>query len=157
MEQLSRRVPLMNRTILKNVDDKTLVKFKEASEEINQFLVNDRFFWIRMMKKHNGSFKEFQESWRKVIFRTPVGDVKKLALAVHKFFKRNSKSRQWHPLFIAVDQGSLKLCEDIIKKTGDKNPKRMEDGLTPVHVAAQRGHLEVYKYIVAGKESHCFT
>ena len=151
MEQLSRRVPLMNRTILKNVDDKTLVKIKEASEEINQFLVNDRFFWIRMMKKHNGNFKEFQESWKKVIFRTPVGDVKKLALAVHKFFKGNSKrgaqNRQWHPLLIAVNQGSEKLCENVIKKTGDKNPKRMEDGLTAAHLAAQEGHLEVYEYI----------
>ena len=59
MEDLSKRVPLMNRWILKNVDDKTLTNFKEASQEINQVFDKERFYWIRMIFKYDDSFKEF--------------------------------------------------------------------------------------------------
>ena len=60
MEDLSMRVPLMIRFILKNLDDKTLVNFKESSREINYVLDQERFYWIRILNKYKGSFKEFQ-------------------------------------------------------------------------------------------------
>ena len=97
MEDLSRRVPMVNRLILRNLNDRTLVSFNGASREINQVLDNEKFYWIRMMNKYNGNFKEFQGSWRKVISKTPVNTVKQLALAVDKFFKDRSThyKKQW--------------------------------------------------------------
>ena len=102
MEDLSKRVPMMNKWILENVDNKTLVNFKEASREIHQVFNNDRFYWIRMLNKHRKSFEEFQESWKIILLKTPTFDVKELALAVNRFFKANPKRhvKQWHPLFI---------------------------------------------------------
>ena len=37
----------------------------------------------------------------------------------------------------------------IIRKTGDQNPKRASDGWTPLHHAAQKGHLEVCKFLMS--------
>ena len=36
MEDLSKRFPIVNRLILKNLDDRTLINFKETSRGINQ-------------------------------------------------------------------------------------------------------------------------
>ena len=47
----------------------------------------------------------------------------------------------------AVEQGSSKFCSDIIKKCGEKNPTRMEDGLSTLHLAALEGRLEIFKFI----------
>ena len=97
------------------------------------------------MIKYIGNFMEFQESGRAVISRTPVDTLKELALAIQNFFTRSPTriKHQWHPLFVVAEQGSSKLCEFIIKKTGDINPKRTKDGFTPLHMAAQEGHLDV--------------
>ena len=42
--------------------------------------------------------------------------------------------------------GHLQLCKYIIEKTGDTNPVR-EDGLNPLHFAAQYGYLEIYEVL----------
>ena len=86
MEDLTKRVPLLNQLILKNIDQKSRVNFKQASKVINQVLENDRFYWILMMNKYHGNFKDFNQSWKSVNYRTPVDNVKQLALASQKFF-----------------------------------------------------------------------
>ena len=53
----------------------------------------EKFFWIKIISKNNGNFEEFQESWEKVISRTPVRIVKQLALAVCKFFEENDMEK----------------------------------------------------------------
>ena len=101
-----------------------------------------------MMNKYNGNFKEFKESWKKVTSKTPVGNIQQLSLAVRQFFKGISTryETQWHPLFIAAEQGSLRLCEHIINKTGDIT-SNLDSGSTPLHLAVQGGHLETYQFL----------
>ena len=76
MEDLTKRVPLLNQWILKNIDQKSRVNFKRASKVINQVLDNERIYWILMMNKYNGHFKEFKASWKSVNYRTPVDNLK---------------------------------------------------------------------------------
>ena len=57
MEDLSRRVPLINQLILKNVDGKSKVNFKHTSRAIHQVLEKERMFWILMMKKYRGTLR----------------------------------------------------------------------------------------------------
>ena len=97
------------------------------------------------MNKYRRSFKH-KESWKMVLSKTSTNKVKQLALAVWKFFNSlaSRTDKQWHPLFIAAEQGSLELCKLIIEKTGKNNPKRVKDGCTPLHMSAQEGNVEVY-------------
>ena len=41
--------------ILKKLDDKSLVKFKNSSRGINKVTDKDRVYWIRIMKKYDTS------------------------------------------------------------------------------------------------------
>ena len=92
MEELSIRIPLINQLILKNLDDKSLANFKETSRKINQVMNKDKSYWIRMLNKHSENFKEFKESWNKVIFKNSVDIVKKLALDIDLLFKKIQKA-----------------------------------------------------------------
>ena len=92
MEELSMRIPLINQLILKNLDDKSLANFKENSRKINQVMNKDKSYWITMLNKHSENFKEFKESWNKVIFKNSVDIVKKLALHIDLFFKNFQKA-----------------------------------------------------------------
>ena len=155
MENLTKRVPLINKLILKNIDEKSRINFKQSSRGINQVLDKERIYWILKLNKYHGNFKEFKESWKMVKSNTPANNVKHLALAAEKFFNgfATRTDKQWHPLFIAAQQGSLELCKLIVKKTGEYNPKRVQDGCTPLHMAAQEGNVEVYKLLASNLEN----
>ena len=105
MEDLSKRFPRIIKLFLNNLDDKSLINFKQTSRGINKVLEAEKFYWIRSMNKHNGNFQEFRESWKMVIEKTPAGNVRQLAMAVYHFFKGISTKHeaQWHPLFIVVE------------------------------------------------------
>ena len=104
MEDLTKKVPLINQLILKNIDEKIRVNFKHASRGIDKVLEKEKIYFILKMSKYHENFKEFKGSWKMVNFKTPVENVKKLALAVQKFFDGRAKriDKQWHPLFIAA-------------------------------------------------------
>ena len=91
--------------VFENLDDESLVKVKESSKEINNYLQNERFYWIRIIKKDGEYFKEFADSWKKVIDKTPVEIVKELAMTVEDFFNYslyNEDDYQFHPLHISM-------------------------------------------------------
>ena len=79
--------PLISQIVLNNVDDKSLTNFRKTSRENSNFLENERFYWIRRIKRYFSNFEEFQESWKKVIKKTPVDFLKDLAIDVHSFFQ----------------------------------------------------------------------
>ena len=152
MEELGRRFPLISQIILNNVDDYSLVNFRKASRENTSFLDSERFYWIRNIKKYSANFEEFQDSWKKVINRTSVEFLKDLAIDVHSFFEGLSILQrykgQWHPLHIGAECGSLPLCEHVVERIGDVNPKCNADGCTPLHAAAIHGRLETCKLLI---------
>ena len=86
MEGLCERFPLLSKMVFENLDDQSLVKVKESNREINNHLQNERVYWIRMIKKHIGLFKEFADAWKKVIDKTPVETVRELAITVESYF-----------------------------------------------------------------------
>ena len=97
MENIFQRFPVITQMILNNVDERSLINFKETSRDIDEMFKSERFYWIRIMKKYNGNFQEFHESWLKVINKSPLEIVKELALAVYQFFiaRETRSEKQW--------------------------------------------------------------
>ena len=140
IEEVCQRLPFVAQKILNNVDDKTLINFKEAGRKNDLFLRNERFYWIRVIKRNNYLIGELQEVWNKVVRKTPVEMIKELAVSVHQFPHIMKKKYQnetlspfefiqkignhWHPLFIVATCGCTpNLCHHIMERTGVKKPK----------------------------------
>ena len=172
MEDLCERIPLISDQIFKNLTNRTLINCRKASRRLNQLLDQDKNNWIRIILKYKSNFKDFKESWNKVLFKTPTGIIKKLSLAVHELFSSNAQlvsknmliyykpvsigwltpkdpiygPNQWSPLHIAAACGDLELCNYIVQKTEDINPKDFIS-FTPLHLAAHGGHLRICQLI----------
>ena len=154
MENLHNRFPTLISKIMENVDAESLVTFKSTNRQMHGFIVEERFYWIRIMGIHKYNFVEFCESWKMVIRKNPVKIVQEIAMAVLEFFRvqvplgRCDTSRstlQWAPLHIAAQHGNLRIFQYIFHKTNNTYPIKR---VTALHLAAQEGHFEVCQYIV---------
>ena len=142
--------------IFKSVDDKSLETLRMANRDINTFISDARFFWLRKIGRYSNNFQEFQKTWNKTIKRTSTFILMDLAQAVDEFFKGGPKKcpnvsskrsqHQWSPLHIASAAGNLILCQHIAGKVRSKIPVG-QNGLTPMHLAAQQGHLEIVNFL----------
>ena len=93
MEDLCQRIPCVAVMIFKNLNDQSLIKSKEASSELSQFMLNERFYWLRIIMKYNKNFLEYQALWKKFLEKTPVDIIQQIADAVQTFFTERT-SRQ---------------------------------------------------------------
>ena len=149
MENLCHRFPHVAKIILNNLDDQSLIQIMDANKEVDDFLSNDRIYWIRVLANYNTNFKQFRDSWRRNIHRVPVVKIKDLAIATQDFFKYlpSRLDFQWSPLHIAAHIGCLEFYKYISEKCGCINHVR-DDGMTSIHMAAKTGHLEIVKFII---------
>ena len=96
MDVIQIRFPTLAVKILNNLDDQSLLKYKKSNRENCEFLSQERFYWMRILKKYRKKYNEYfetcKESWPKAISKTRTGFVKKLAMAVFTFFKTVSDS-----------------------------------------------------------------
>ena len=156
MDVLCHRFPHVAKMILNNLDDQSLIQIMDANREVDDFLSNDRIYWIRVLANYNANFILFRDSWRRNIHRIPVVKIKELAIATQDFFKhhpsseyqnRTTKYFQWSPLHIAAHIGCLEFYKYISEKCGCINHVR-DDGMTSIHMAANAGHLEIVTFII---------
>jgi hypothetical protein len=166
MEDLCYRYPVLGKLVFNNLDDQSLYNCQEASRVSSQFVIRERFFWIRVIQKYHKNLSEFKNSWDMIIHRTSADTLKQLAIAVHHFFKRRIRAakrrniplvpiilKDWSPFHIAAESGLMQLCAHVYHKTDDhqltnKNPANKRNGVTGLHVAAQKGHKEIYQFIM---------
>ena len=168
METICNRFPHLAERIFDQVDDQSLNNCKEISEEVLEYLENERFFWIRIIKKYGGKLKDFPDLWKPVIDKTPTEIVKEIAIAVSQFFqvrhlysdkmqdfsgpsdnfRQNFRQgRQWSLVAISANHGDLALLQFIIKKIKLKNVRKTER-TNALFLAAWQGHLEVYDFLM---------
>ena len=76
-----------------------------------------------MILKTVHSLKDFPESWKTIIDKTPVEIVKQLAIAVSRFFQNRHRhyssslrGKQWSPFTISANHGDMNLLHYIINK-----------------------------------------
>ena len=115
MEELSNRFPHLASNILNEINDESLFNCKESSQEMNNFIVSEKFFWIRIIRNYKGNLVEFKESWKKTINKSSVVFLMELSQATYRFFTKKSSrfKKQWHPLFIVGDQGRLQVFKSV--------------------------------------------
>ena len=158
MEDLMNRFPSLIPIILENLDNQSLVNFKNTSRDLRDFVESERFYWIRIIEKYKGNFEEFSKCWKKVIERTPREIVKRIALAVKYFFSTcfsNDRKfifikryKQWSPLHIAAASRDPIFLHHVIEKTKFENYKSVTNSLSPLHMAAVEGDLEACELIL---------
>ena len=148
MDVITQRIPTLAVNILKNLDNQSLVKFKDASRDNCEFIIQERFYWIRILKEYNEYFESSKKSWKMAISKTPSEFVKKLAMAAMTFFKTISKKffeihfhpekDQITPLLIAAYNGGISFFQQIKEKTSDPNNISVQSELLPIHLAASK-------------------
>ena len=111
MDIVIKRFPFVSYKVLKNLDDKSLVKSKEINRQIAKFVENKRLYLIRIIKLYKWNFEGFEESWKEVINRIPINVMKQLASKTQKLFESDSVQKELKvaPLHIAVEKGTLEL------------------------------------------------
>ena len=78
---ICKRFPHLNQSILKNLDDQSLTRSKEVSRGTTELLYNERFYWIRIIKKYIEHYIGFQESWNQIVYKTSVDMTRQLGTA----------------------------------------------------------------------------
>ena len=167
MDIIIQRFPTLAVNILKNLDNQSLVKFKKANRDTFQFIIGERFYWIRILKEYNEHFETSKKSWKMAISKTPAEFIKKLAVAVMTFFKTMSKTfmkihfspekYQLTPLLIAAFDGEISFFKQIKEKTFDPNKISTQSETSAIHLAAYRGHIEICQHLLqdSKNENHC--
>ena len=150
MEVICLRFPSVADKILENVDNHTLVNFKESSKGIYNFINGERFYWFRILQTKCQMDGLFSEYWKKTCKKTPVEVVKKLAMASIKLSKDfiDNKIRDWSPFHLAAGFGNLELYKWIEEKVGELQLLQNSKQTTPLHLSAYHGRLEIFKHLV---------
>ena len=149
LAQACNRFPMIADMIFKNLDDESLSTCKMASRNINTFIKDERFFWLRQIGRYNKHFQEFQMTWNKTLKQTPSFILMKIAKAVNQLDLDSEDIYgcfNLSPLHVAAGSGSLELCEYILEKTKNSIQTRRHE-VTAIHLAASKGYLQIVKYL----------
>ena len=151
MDDIILRFPSLAGAIFKELDNESLAKCKKVSPFWSDFINHQRFLWIRKIQKCRRSKEIFNIQWKEAFKNVPIEIIKELSDAVKKNWdlahglKKQSKmrdTRMWTFLHILAEQGNFEMCQFIIKKIQNKNPKAL-DGQTPLHLSSKKGFLKV--------------
>ena len=168
------RFPDIAEMIFCQLDNYSMANCRKVTDSWSAFIDNQKLPWIRKIQKYAGSLHGFHDQWLQIIARTPIKMVKKIAVNVEDFFKANPKRKehQWHPHFIAADQGCLDLYKYITEKTGYINARDsdgyelyeailaneiIEESSSPFVMAIIKGNTDICKFIIENSENKCLN
>ena len=153
MENCIRRFPVVSAIILNKLDHQTLVRSKEISRRVSEFINNERFYWIRVTKKCN-------VDWRKVIKKVPIKNLKELAIDSEISYwiriievckaKYQGQEKAWNEVFNKIPINFVRQLAIVVRQFCNKS-----DGwwsiysIAPLNVAVEYGNLDLCKFIVS--------
>ena len=155
-EELILRFPHLGEAIFDNLDDKRVTKCVEVNETLQNFIYEQKSYWIRKIKCFFGRNILFRNEWLRVLKRPSLKIAKLMFLAIqhlkghvenndHLHFHLN----YFHPHHIAIRTNSVILLEYMIEKTNQINPVYPGAiGSTPLHDAANFGQFETFRLIM---------
>ena len=136
IEDLFKRFPHISQSIFDKLDNQSLINCKEASRELSEFLENERFFWIRVLRNYSRHYDSNNDFWKIVINRTSIKLIRHLAVATKNFFVLresiinqinfqmvpSTKTIQFTPMQVAAEFGDLELMKHVLEKICEKIP-----------------------------------
>ena len=155
LTHLADACPHVLENIVRFMDDETMETLRLVCSRLESYMDNEskayKESWERrwMGTIRYGSYKDFLAAWKAAVLRRPLRRIRAWALACERYFQaapvhRAVSKSQVHPLHVAAADGSMELCRAVLAESrGPLNPRRRRDGATPLHFAAQYGHLEV--------------
>ena len=152
MENICLKFPHIFEQINELLNNRTLVKSKEASRTLSSVLENQKarkYQWIRIIQSYLQVSNEFKEDWGIVFAKMSPENMKKFAKYARNFckFDRLRMEHGWSPMHIAAEFGDLDFFKILADMLSVKNLKG-KDGWSLVHSAAQAGNLEIYQFLV---------
>ena len=119
MEELCCRFPHLGDLVLNNLDEQSLTKCQAASRVISQFVIKERFFWIRIMERYYKNLSKFKRYWEMIIPRTSADLLKQLAITAHNVCKMKRQYGytpvlQWSPFHIAAESGLMSYVTCVL-------------------------------------------
>ena len=176
IEEIFARFPDLSECIFIRLDDRSLASCREVNKTWKGFVDIQRIYWIRKILRYANPQSKFHREWKMILDKTPIKFLKQFAafvwiepeikscplyvagafgdLELFNCIKEktglNESSKNnvgLTPFHVAATNNRLSLCEAIIEKLQDKNP-RSNNGGTPLHHAAFRGHLELCQLIM---------
>ena len=147
MEHIWLRIPHILEQVNELLDDKNLVKCKEASRIMNFIIDNQKsgkFITTRMIRSYTRNSEEVAKNWRIIIQKLPNEKLSEFATLVKDFYKYfpSRFEENWEPMHIVADRGHLDFCRFIAKASATKSYK-----FSPLLLSAQAGRLEVSKFL----------
>ena len=164
LKRFFEKFPTLEEKICNQLDLQSLTAFTQVSKEMVDMRLRRRFYWVSLVRYKLGSVgygEKIPKEWSKVIQRSPMEIVREFAQTIDEFYHFSSKIKsiflgqieigyipiKCSPLHIAAERGNFELCQHIIGRLEDKNPKD-SFGETPLHWAAERGLYSVCKLIL---------
>ena len=148
------RFPHIGEKIFEELDNKSLAMCRRADRSWKTFIDDQKFSWIRKIRFCSIDSKEPLE---KILKKTKLDIVKELAeealgLCFSKFDDNKEfelhRRKAGHILYFAARIGHEDFFrEENISKFNEKNPYNLF-GHTPLHFAAQNGHLSICQLII---------
>ena len=154
MDNVLSRFPHLGEQIFKELKDESLSNCHQLTRACRLFLEDQKFFWIRVIKKLLDD-PRFIKSDRdiminKVLLKFNSDSIRNIGNTIREFCTVNlSISRGQALLHFAAMCGEI----DIVKNLSNEHwfnqlPNQTDNrGRTPLHFAAKNGHLEVFKFI----------
>ena len=151
MEEVRNRFPHIMEQINALLDNKSLVKCKEADREMCKFIENQRsgrFLTTRMIQSYNKNSDEFEKDWTIVCQKLTISKLKQFAILVKQFYDAFPMrfKQDWSPMHVMAERGHFDLCKFIATVTEERNPQ-CQNKWTPIYFAAQAGHYQVLNFL----------
>ena len=124
----------LSEKIFDSLDNENIINCKEVSRFWYDFLDEQKFVQIRIIKATVGKFHPIGKSWNKVLNSASTETIMVLQDAVNQFYKNDLELEYYDgltPMHTAAATGNLFLLTKIQEKSLDAHPKDFE-GCTPL-------------------------
>ena len=156
MEKIFLRFPHLSEAIFDNMDNQSLFICINVSRIWLEYLKNQKFIYIRSMSNfvkdniYPFDNKEVEKSWDRIIKKCNFETIVELKGALNQHLKSEDSWIYYDlsPLHIVAHVGDTLLYRKIMGFSEDINPKNGRPGMTPLHMAAKNGHIEICKIIL---------